>query len=51
MVPNHCQSAVGLFAAGIDDKTQTLWVVCLFSIYFIVIDYVKIRTILDCFDF
>uniref|UniRef100_A0A1I8EIJ9 tRNA-5-taurinomethyluridine 2-sulfurtransferase n=1 Tax=Wuchereria bancrofti TaxID=6293 RepID=A0A1I8EIJ9_WUCBA len=26
MVPDHCQSAVGLFAAGLDDKTQTLWV-------------------------
>ncbi|KAM3726812.1 putative mitochondrial tRNA-specific 2-thiouridylase [Dirofilaria immitis] len=26
MVPDHCQSAVGLFAAGLDNKTQTLWV-------------------------
>ncbi|VDM95011.1 unnamed protein product [Thelazia callipaeda] len=25
-VPNVCQSAVGLFVAGLDDKTQTLWV-------------------------
>uniref|UniRef100_A0A915PKI8 tRNA-5-taurinomethyluridine 2-sulfurtransferase n=1 Tax=Setaria digitata TaxID=48799 RepID=A0A915PKI8_9BILA len=25
-VPDHCQSSVGLFAAGLDDKTQTLWV-------------------------
>ncbi|EFO25727.1 tRNA methyl transferase [Loa loa] len=26
MVPDHCQSAVGLFAVGLDGKTQTLWV-------------------------
>ncbi|KAL3981701.1 tRNA methyl transferase family protein [Acanthocheilonema viteae] len=26
MVPDHCQSAVGLFVAGLDGKTQTVWV-------------------------
>lgn len=31
MVPDHCQSAVGLFAAGLDDKTQTLWVTSFFK--------------------
>ncbi|VDK74153.1 unnamed protein product [Onchocerca ochengi] len=26
MIPDHCQNAIGLFAAGLDKKTQTLWV-------------------------
>ncbi|OZC08136.1 tRNA (5-methylaminomethyl-2-thiouridylate)-methyltransferase [Onchocerca flexuosa] len=26
MVPDYCQNAIGLFAAGLDNKTQTLWV-------------------------
>lgn len=47
MVPDHCQSAVGLFAAGLDDKTQTLWVVRFFPVYFISIKYVKIRVIFN----
>lgn len=42
MVPDHCQSAVGLFAAGLDDKTQTVWVVRLY-LKFIFMDCLKTR--------
>lgn len=34
-VPDSCQSSVGLFAAAVDDKTQTLWVVRV-SLFFLV---------------
>lgn len=35
MAPDSCQSSVGLFAAAVDDKTQTLWVVRV-SLFFLV---------------